>query len=146
MFLTSFSKKPERSRHEDIPINWNALMWVYIFPWSSISAGFRQKNKKQKYCILVYRTKYDQYTHSCNLFDWEGFIIAAEIFIVIIWDSRNIIPLKPTMCFDFIHIDPGWSVWVKDSPEQVLSTRRKPVRNVCFTLKNLNKLSRKFMS
>lgn len=26
--LTSFSKKPERSKHEDIPINWKALMGV----------------------------------------------------------------------------------------------------------------------
>jgi len=26
--LTSFSKKPERSKHEDIPINWNALIRV----------------------------------------------------------------------------------------------------------------------
>ena len=53
--LTSFSKKPERSRHEDIPINWNALRRVGD-PESSASFGYhhgnsfrlQEKNKKER--------------------------------------------------------------------------------------------------
>lgn len=35
--VTSFSKKPERSREEDMPMSWNALIWVGVVPFSSDS-------------------------------------------------------------------------------------------------------------
>lgn len=52
LILTSFSKKPERSKHEDIPINWNALISFGDFGLAR-SASLDCNNHKQFFSDYV---------------------------------------------------------------------------------------------
>lgn len=80
-----------------------------------------------------------------HLFNAKRSIKTIYIFVVvvIIWNNRCIILLEPVICFDSRHIYSHYRIWIKNSFQNVLSTRREPLGNLGFSLGDLNQAREK---
>lgn len=99
-------------------------MWVGEVPFSSDSLCLQSTERMSQYAKAgTSHLNSIRKSHGYLFHGERPIIVKTRVFFIVTGDGWDIVLLEPFMCFDSSYIYPGNRTWIKDSSQDVSSTR-----------------------